>query len=74
MNISSNASAFVPLLKQYKLITKRESDDKYKLIMLSLFKDLLEAEKYIIKVSDYMKISKEYLNDLREQRDNLYKK
>ena len=47
MNISSNASAFVPLLKQYKLITKRESDDKYKLIMLSLFKDLLEAEKYI---------------------------
>jgi hypothetical protein len=47
MNISSNASAFVPLLKQYKLIAKRESEDKYKLIMLSLFKDLLEAEKYI---------------------------
>jgi hypothetical protein len=47
MNISSAASAFVPLLKQHKLISKRESDDKYKLIMLSLFKDLLEAEKYI---------------------------
>jgi hypothetical protein len=47
MNISSTASAFVPLLKQHKLISKRESDDKYKLIMLSLFKDLLEAEKYI---------------------------
>ncbi len=47
MNISFTASAFVPLLKQHKLISKRESDDKYKLIMLSLFKDLLEAEKYI---------------------------
>ena len=47
MNISTNAEAFVPLLKQYKLISKRENDDKYKLIMRSLFKDLLEAEKYL---------------------------
>ena len=48
MNISTNAEAFVPLLKQYKLISKRENDDKYKLIMRSLFKDLLEAEKYLL--------------------------
>lgn len=47
MNISSNAEAFVPLLKQYKLIAKRENEDKYKLIILSLFKDLLEAENYL---------------------------
>jgi hypothetical protein len=48
MNISTTAEIFVPLLKQYKLTTKRENEDKYKLLMLSLFKDLLEAEKNLI--------------------------
>lgn len=47
MNISSFAEAFVPLLKQNKLIHKRESNNNN--IMLSLFKDLLEAEKYVQK-------------------------
>ena len=47
MNISTLTEPFVLLLKQNKLIVKRETEDKYKLIMLSLFKDLLEAEKYI---------------------------
>ena len=48
MNISSFAEAFVPLLKQNKLIPKRESNNNNNNnIMISLFKDLLEAEKYI---------------------------
>lgn len=49
MNISTTAETFVPLLKQHKLITKRENEDKYKLILISLFKELLEAEKYVKK-------------------------
>jgi hypothetical protein len=47
MNLSPFADAFLPLLQQHKLIDKRETADNYKLIMLSLFQDLLEAEKYI---------------------------
>ena len=51
MNISTTAEAFVPFLKQHKLIIKREEEGNYKLIMLSLFKVLLEAETYIRKCS-----------------------
>ena len=47
MNLSPFADVFVPLLQQHKLIDKRETADNYKLIMLSLFHDLLEADKYI---------------------------
>ena len=46
MNISSFAEAFVPLLKKNKLEAKREDEEKYNILMVSLFKDLLEGEKY----------------------------
>ena len=49
MNIPPLAELFIPILKQNKLISEREEDNNYRLIMLSLFKDLLEAEKYINK-------------------------
>ena len=47
MNISATAELFVPFIKQHKLITNKENEDKYKLLLFSLFKDLLEAEKYV---------------------------
>ena len=54
--------------------SKKPTLEGFKDVSMAFMLGSLEAEKYIIKVSDYMKISKEYLNDLREQRDNLYKK
>jgi hypothetical protein len=57
MNLPPFADAFIPLLKQHKLIDKRETAENYKLIQLSLFADLLEADKYIqnttITTTDY---------------------
>ena len=49
MNLPPLADAFIPLLKQNKLKTKREKEDKYQAIMLSLYNDLLEAEKEVKK-------------------------
>jgi len=49
MNISSFAEYFVPLLKKNKLEVRREDDEKYNILMVSLFKDLLEGEKYVQK-------------------------
>ena len=51
MNISSFAEAFVPLLKKNKLEAKREDEEKYNILMVSLFKDLLEGEKYVQRCS-----------------------
>lgn len=51
MNISSFAEAFVPLLKKNKLEAKREDEEKYNILMVSLFKDLLEGEKYVERCS-----------------------
>lgn len=53
--------------------SKKPTLEGFKDVSMAFMLGSLEAEKYIIKVSDYMKISKEYLNSLREQRDNLYK-
>lgn len=57
MNLPPFANAFIPLLNQHKLIDKREMAEHYELILLSLFTDLLEADKYIqnakITTTDY---------------------
>lgn len=45
MNFSSFADPFIPLLHKNKLANKE--NDNYDLIMLSLYKDILEADKYV---------------------------
>ena len=45
MNISPLAKQFIPILQKNK--TKKREDINYDLIMLSLYKDLLEADKYV---------------------------
>jgi len=47
MNISPLAKQFIPLLHKTKNKSKERKDIKYDLIMLSLYSDLLEADKYV---------------------------
>ena len=46
MNLSSLADVFIPLINKFKSKNQRENDT-YNLIMLSLYKDILEADKYV---------------------------
>ena len=47
MNISPLAKQFIPLLHKTKTKSKERKDINYDLIMLSLYSDLLEADKYV---------------------------
>lgn len=56
------------------LDNKKPTIEGFKDVSMAFMLGNLDAEKYIILVSDYLKIPKNYLNDLREQRDDFYKK
>lgn len=47
MNVSPFSEFFIPFLKENKLITSKANETNYKLMLFSLFKEILEAEKYI---------------------------